>query len=142
MWITDSMLKWNIKKMLHHIKEKVDDADTRTETSHRKFLCQMAAQILSSQGSKTFRTTHIWLLETGQCHRPYRKLLNENTQIVTSYISWFEHVQLLFVVGTENRVHVYNWHSLQDNMHVKLLVFQDESSIICWQKLSKGVQTA
>jgi hypothetical protein len=68
----------------------------------------------------------------------FQLLLNKNTQIVTSYISWFEPVQLLFVVGIENTVHMYNWHSLQDNMHVKLLVFQDESSII-WQKFSKGV---
>jgi len=30
--------------MLSHIKEKVDDTDTRMETSHRKFLCQLAAQ--------------------------------------------------------------------------------------------------
>lgn len=59
-------------------------------------------------------------------------LLNVDSQIVTSYISRFEPVQLLFVVDIENRVYVYNWHSLQDNMHVQLLVFQDENSIIYW----------
>jgi hypothetical protein len=30
--------------MLSHIKQKVDDTNTRMETSHRKFLCQLAAQ--------------------------------------------------------------------------------------------------
>ena len=30
--------------MLSHIKEKADDTDTQMETSHRKFLCQLAAQ--------------------------------------------------------------------------------------------------
>ena len=41
---------------------------------------------------------------------------------MTSYISRFEPVQLFFVVDVENRVYVYNWHSLQDNMHVQLVV--------------------
>ena len=30
--------------MLSHIKEKADDTDTQMEASHRKFLCQLAAQ--------------------------------------------------------------------------------------------------
>ena len=58
-------------------------------------------------------------------------LLNGNSQIVTSYTPRFEPVQLLFVADIENRVYVYNWHSLQDNMHVQLLVFQDKNSITC-----------
>lgn len=36
--------KKKYSKMLSHIKEKVDDTDTPMETSHRKFLCQLAAQ--------------------------------------------------------------------------------------------------
>ena len=59
-------------------------------------------------------------------------LLNWKSQILTSYISRFEPVQLLFVVDIENRVYLYIWYSLQDNMHVQLLVFQDEKTIICW----------
>jgi len=59
-------------------------------------------------------------------------LLNWNSQIVTAYTSIFEPLQLLFVVDIENRVYVYNWHSLQDNMHVQLLAFQEKNSIICW----------
>ena len=58
-------------------------------------------------------------------------LLNEKSQILNSYNSWFEPMQLLFVADIENRVYVYNWHSLQGNMHVKLLVLPDESSIGC-----------
>jgi hypothetical protein len=31
-------------KILSHIKEQMDDSDTQMEKSHRKFLCQLAAQ--------------------------------------------------------------------------------------------------
>jgi len=50
-------------------------------------------------------------------------LLSGNSQNVTSYNSRFEPVKLLFVADIENRVYVYNWHSLQHNMPVQLLVF-------------------
>lgn len=37
-----------------------------------------------------------------------QRLLNGNSQIVTSYTPRFEPVQLLFVADIENRVYVYN----------------------------------
>jgi hypothetical protein len=50
--------------MLSHIKEKVDDTDTRMEKKPQKIFVSTGCskweiQILSSQGSKTFRTIYI-----------------------------------------------------------------------------------